>query len=150
MLLGSNRNSHISFGKQIIFIYVIAFLVCLQHLLDPINANAAFERAFIMPDALRNPLIYLNGAIYYFAIGHYDRSQLMLTNLVNMAEQIHMRDEVNAKCMHILIIFNGRLVLQYIHVANTLQTNMPRTLSTSTVAEEATEEFAIVGEPPSS
>lgn len=92
MMLGSKLGQIL---KTTICIYKGFYIVCMKHLNDPVNANAAIERAAIMPDALKNPLIYLNGAIHCYDIGNYERSQLMLTNLINIADHVGLRNDVN-------------------------------------------------------
>lgn len=96
MLLGSKLKLWSIFQSHHLnlFLNFNLYIVCLKHLSDPTNANAAFERAAIMPDALKNPLIYLNCAIHCYQIGHFDRSQLMLTNLINIAEHLCLRNDV--------------------------------------------------------
>lgn len=67
--------------------------VCLKHLNDPKNAYIAFERAAMMSDAIKNPLIYLNFAIYCYEIGQHPQARTFLDN----AMQIKMRADVRRK-----------------------------------------------------
>lgn len=49
----------------------------------------------MLPEAIKNPLIYLNFAIYCHETGRIEQSQLNLSNFANMTEQMKMRIEVN-------------------------------------------------------
>lgn len=48
----------------------------------------------MLPEAIKNPLIYLNFAIYCFETGRIEQSQLNLSNFAQMTEQMKVRIEV--------------------------------------------------------
>lgn len=64
---------------------------------DTENAYLAFERATILPEAIKNPLIYLNFAIYCFETGRIEQAQLNLSNFAQMTEQTKVRFEVKKR-----------------------------------------------------
>lgn len=68
--------------------------VCFKHLNDTDNAYLAFERAAMLPEAIKNPLIYLNFAIHCYETGRIEQSQLNLSNFAKMTEQTKLRMEV--------------------------------------------------------
>ncbi|XP_055708438.1 Bardet-Biedl syndrome 4 protein homolog [Phlebotomus papatasi] len=59
---------------------------CLRYLHDRQGAFVAFERSTMQPDALKNPLIYLNFAIFCHEEGKYQQSRVYLTNVIRMSE----------------------------------------------------------------
>ncbi|XP_055626852.1 Bardet-Biedl syndrome 4 protein homolog [Toxorhynchites rutilus septentrionalis] len=76
---------------------------CLRHLNDPGNAYLSLEKSTMLPDAIKNPLINLNFALYCFEIGKYDQSVSYLANFLEMAqhanvhrEYLKMADRLNA------------------------------------------------------
>lgn len=80
-------------GKLIsLFLYI---LVCLRNLNDHGNALLAFERSVMLPDALKNPLIYLNFAIHCWQMKLYDMAQSNLNNFFSASEQVAVRHEVS-------------------------------------------------------
>ncbi|XP_058828963.1 Bardet-Biedl syndrome 4 protein homolog [Topomyia yanbarensis] len=76
---------------------------CLRHLNDPGNAYLSLEKSTMLPDAIKNPLIYLNFALYCFEIDKQDQSVLYLSNFLEMTqhtnvhrEYLKMADRLNA------------------------------------------------------
>lgn len=61
---------------------------------DPDNAYLAFEKAAMLPEAIKNPLIYLNFAIHCHETGRIEQSQLNFSNFEKMTEQMKVRVEV--------------------------------------------------------
>lgn len=55
----------------------------------------AFERSAMLSAAIKNPLIYLNFAIYCFDTGKYDQADLNLKNFLNMSENMKIRADVS-------------------------------------------------------
>ncbi|XP_037046568.1 Bardet-Biedl syndrome 4 protein homolog [Bradysia coprophila] len=68
--------------------------VCFKNLNDMDNAYLAFERAAMLPEAIKNPLIYLNFAIHCYETGRIEQAQLNLSNFAKMTEQTNMRMEI--------------------------------------------------------
>uniref|UniRef100_A0A182Q011 Uncharacterized protein n=1 Tax=Anopheles farauti TaxID=69004 RepID=A0A182Q011_9DIPT len=71
---------------------------CLRHLNDPGNAYLSLEKSTMLPDAIKNPLIYLNFALYCYEIGKSDQSVLYLSNFLEMTQHItylKMADRLN-------------------------------------------------------
>lgn len=60
----------------------------------------------MLPDAIKNPIIYLNFAIYCNELEKYDQAELFLGNFIKMAEHMKIRNE-------------------YIRVANLLRAKLP-------------------------
>lgn len=69
------------------------FSVCLKNLNDHGNAYLAFERSAMLPDAIKNPLIYLNFAIYCWRTKRFEQAAANLDNFFNVAKSIPMRPE---------------------------------------------------------
>ncbi|XP_050093921.1 Bardet-Biedl syndrome 4 protein homolog [Anopheles aquasalis] len=66
---------------------------CLRHLNDPGNAYLSLEKSTMLPDAVKNPLIYLNFALYCYEIGKPDQSVLYLANFLEMTQHITVHRE---------------------------------------------------------
>uniref|UniRef100_A0A182LWA3 Bardet-Biedl syndrome 4 n=1 Tax=Anopheles culicifacies TaxID=139723 RepID=A0A182LWA3_9DIPT len=66
---------------------------CLRHLNDPGNAYLSLEKSTMLPDAVKNPLIYLNFALYCYEIGKSDQSVLYLSNFLEMTQHITVHRE---------------------------------------------------------
>ncbi|XP_053673947.1 Bardet-Biedl syndrome 4 protein homolog [Anopheles nili] len=66
---------------------------CLRHLNDPGNAYLSLEKSTMLPDAIKNPLIYLNFALYCYEIGKSDQSVLYLSNFLEMTQHITVHRE---------------------------------------------------------
>ncbi|XP_059612656.1 Bardet-Biedl syndrome 4 protein homolog [Phlebotomus argentipes] len=66
---------------------------CLRFLHDRQGAFVAFERSTMQPDALKNPLIYLNFAIFCHEEGKYQQARTYLTNVIKMSETVSIPTE---------------------------------------------------------
>nr|XP_040219935.2 Bardet-Biedl syndrome 4 protein homolog [Anopheles coluzzii] len=66
---------------------------CLRHLNDPGNAYLSLEKSTMLPDAVKNPLIYLNFALYCYEVGKSDQSVLYLSNFLDMTQHITVHRE---------------------------------------------------------
>ncbi|XP_058122864.1 Bardet-Biedl syndrome 4 protein homolog [Anopheles ziemanni] len=66
---------------------------CLRHLNDPGNAYLSLEKSTMLPDAIKNPLIYLNFALYCYEVGKSDQSVLHLSNFLEMTQHITVHRE---------------------------------------------------------
>ncbi|GAB0094562.1 Bardet-Biedl syndrome 4 protein homolog [Sergentomyia squamirostris] len=66
---------------------------CLRFLHDRQGAYVAFERSTMQPDALKNPLIYLNFAIFCHEEGKYQQSRMYLSNVIKMSESMTISTE---------------------------------------------------------
>ncbi|XP_058461211.1 Bardet-Biedl syndrome 4 protein homolog isoform X2 [Malaya genurostris] len=66
---------------------------CLRHLNDPGNAYLSLEKSTMLPDAIKNPLIYLNFALYCFEIGKPEQSVSHLSNFLEMTQHINVHRE---------------------------------------------------------
>ncbi|XP_052895820.1 Bardet-Biedl syndrome 4 protein homolog [Anopheles moucheti] len=66
---------------------------CLRHLNDPGNAYLSLEKSTMLPDAVKNPLIYLNFALYCYETGKSDQSVLYLSNFLDMTQHITVHRE---------------------------------------------------------
>ncbi|XP_055533094.1 Bardet-Biedl syndrome 4 protein homolog isoform X2 [Wyeomyia smithii] len=66
---------------------------CLRHLNDPGNAYLSMEKSTMLPDAIKNPLIYLNFALFCYEIGKPDQSVSYLTNFIEMTQHINVHRE---------------------------------------------------------
>ncbi|XP_053663936.1 Bardet-Biedl syndrome 4 protein homolog [Anopheles marshallii] len=66
---------------------------CLRHLNDPGNAYLSLEKSTMLPDAVKNPLIYLNFALYCYELGKSDQSVLYLSNFLDMTQHITVHRE---------------------------------------------------------
>lgn len=80
-----------------ILYYKKSFLstACLRHLNDPGNAYLSLEKSTMLPDAIKNPLIYLNFALYCYEIGKPDQSVSYLANFLEMTQHISVHREVS-------------------------------------------------------
>lgn len=76
------------------FFYSFPFKVCLTRLNDKQNAFLAFERSIMLPDALKNPLIHLNFAVFCYQNGKFELSLQYLKNFLEMAQQMDVNREV--------------------------------------------------------
>lgn len=97
MLLGSI----VSFIQYFFLVYfsppliiVTTHAVCLKHLNDQENAYLAFERSTMLPEAIKNPLIYLNFTIYCSETNRIIVAQQNLENFQKICEQQTVRGEV--------------------------------------------------------
>ncbi len=55
----------------------------------------------MLPEAIKNPLIYLNFAIHCYETGRIEQAQLNLSNYAKMTEQMKVRIEVqNVYCCY--------------------------------------------------
>lgn len=107
MLLGSKLKSFLClFQSAYIIVSICGFIacfvwfrnsVCLRYLNDHGNASLAFERSVMLPDAIKNPQIYLNYAIYCWRMKRLDLAQSNLNNFVSLSEHIPVRYEVRIK-----------------------------------------------------
>lgn len=70
-------------------------IVCLKNLNDHGNAYLAFERSALLPDASKNPLIYLNVAVYYMQIKRPEMVVVNLNRFFSSAEHVSVRHEVS-------------------------------------------------------
>lgn len=71
--------------------------ISLNYLNDKKNAYIAFERSVMMPEAIKNPLIYLNFSIFCYKSGDddkIDKARLYLGYLYKMKDTIHINREV--------------------------------------------------------
>uniref|UniRef100_A0A8D8FRF7 Bardet-Biedl syndrome 4 protein homolog n=2 Tax=Culex pipiens TaxID=7175 RepID=A0A8D8FRF7_CULPI len=66
---------------------------CLRHLNDPGNAYLSLEKSTMLPDAIKNPLIYLNFALYCYEIGKPDQSVSYLSNFLEMTQHVSVHRE---------------------------------------------------------
>lgn len=94
MLLGGCTMFHFHSNINFTYFYKKKPAVCFKHLSDTDNAYLAFERAAMLPEAIKNPLIYLNFAIHCYETGRIEQSQLNLSNFAKMTEQTKVRMEV--------------------------------------------------------
>lgn len=83
----------------------LSILVCLRHLNDHPNAFLAFERSTMLIDAIQNPLIYLNFAIYCWRTNRIELAQSNLRNFYQMGENVGVRLEVMRRTIHSLLFF---------------------------------------------
>lgn len=67
--------------------------ICLKKLNDKKNAFFAFERATMLPEALKNPLIYLNFAIFCYSLEEEGKSKLYLENFYKLRDSVHVSKE---------------------------------------------------------
>lgn len=74
--------------------YICVYIVCLKHLNDHENAYLAFERSAMLPEAIKNSLIYLNFAIYCSEINRTNVAKQNLANFQKICEQQTVRGEV--------------------------------------------------------
>uniref|UniRef100_A0A182UZC6 Uncharacterized protein n=1 Tax=Anopheles merus TaxID=30066 RepID=A0A182UZC6_ANOME len=72
-----------------------ATTACLRHLNDPGNAYLSLEKSTMLPDAVKNPLIYLNFALYCYEVGKSDQSVLYLSNFLDMTQHITVHREAS-------------------------------------------------------
>lgn len=69
------------------------------------NAFLAFERAAMLPEAIKNPLIYLNFAIHCYETGRIEQAQLNLGNFAKMTEETKVRVEVAGMYEVVVVAF---------------------------------------------
>ncbi|XP_062550533.1 Bardet-Biedl syndrome 4 protein homolog isoform X2 [Armigeres subalbatus] len=72
---------------------LILVTACLRHLNDSGNAYLALEKSTMLPDAIKNPLIYLNFALYCYEIGKPDQSVSYLANFLDTTQHISVHRE---------------------------------------------------------
>lgn len=75
------------------FFFVI-ITVCLRNLNDHGNAYLAFERSVMLPDAVKNPLIYLNFAVYNMQMKRYELAVANINDFFSVVEHVNVRKEV--------------------------------------------------------
>lgn len=92
MLLGSECSAYTNSSDLVIFISVS---VCLKHLNDHGNAYLAFERSVMLPDAIKNPLIYLNFAVYCWRTKRFEQAAANLDNFFNLTSSMNVKHEVH-------------------------------------------------------
>lgn len=92
MLLGSEV--YLTF-IYLMFIDSMFSVVCLQYLNDVDNSQVAFKKSIMLPNAIKNPLIYLNYSIFCNEFLH-DSMQMhqYLNNFYNLSESIKVPSEV--------------------------------------------------------
>ncbi|XP_058065849.1 Bardet-Biedl syndrome 4 protein homolog [Anopheles bellator] len=66
---------------------------CLRHLNDPGNAYLSLEKSTMLPEAIKNPLIYLNFALYCYEVGKLDQAVMYLSNFLEMTQHITVHRE---------------------------------------------------------
>ena len=54
----------------------------------------AFERSVMLPDAIKNTMIYLNFAAYCFQMDKFEPAELYVENFIKMSEHMRIRNEV--------------------------------------------------------
>lgn len=92
MLLGSMS---CPFSLEYSFFLALSFIVvCLKNLNDYGNAYLAFERSVMLSDAIKNPLIYLNFAIFCWRTKRFDLAHANLQNFYDLANSTNVRHEV--------------------------------------------------------
>ncbi|XP_001653286.2 Bardet-Biedl syndrome 4 protein homolog [Aedes aegypti] len=122
---------------------------CLRHLNDAGNAYLSLEKSTMLPDAIKNPLIYLNFALYCYEIGKPDQSVSYLANFLEMTQHISvhreylkMADRLNAALSSSVTTGQGLLLpsvaVEAQHRAATATVDM--TASTSNNEDETTPE----------
>ncbi|XP_063697926.1 Bardet-Biedl syndrome 4 protein homolog [Culicoides brevitarsis] len=67
--------------------------VCLTRLNDKQNAYVAFEKSVTLPDALKNPLIYLNFAVFCYQNDRPAQALQFLNNFLEMAQNMDVNRE---------------------------------------------------------
>ena len=139
MLLGGES---ISYRKPTRLIVTLSFsAVCLKNLNDHENAYLAFERSAILSDAIRNPLIYLNCAIYCIRTKRFDKAKSYLENLFKMLEHINVRNEVGRR-RHAFTASWTKSSLsfsQYKKLAERLYQQLPNAVESTEQAEQLAE-----------
>lgn len=80
----------------------------MRHLNDQANAFLAFERSTMLIDAIKNPLIYLNFAIYCWRTNRIELAQLHLRNFYQMSDNMAVRPEV---CVYSFDDSNMRVII---------------------------------------
>lgn len=70
--------------------------VCLKNLNDYGNAFLAFERSVMLPDAIKNPLIYLNFSIFCWRTKRFELANANLNNFYDLAGGMNVRHEVSS------------------------------------------------------
>ncbi|XP_055318142.1 Bardet-Biedl syndrome 4 protein homolog [Sitodiplosis mosellana] len=70
--------------------------ICLRNLNDHGNAYLAFERSVMLPDAVKNPLIYLNSAVYNMQMKRYELAVANINNFFSVVEHVNVRNEFKA------------------------------------------------------
>ncbi len=84
--------------------------VCLYYLSDLENAEIAFKKSLLFSSAIKNPLIYLNYAIFcYECLRDITQSQQYLSNFYNLCESI-------------------KIPIEYVRVADRLNLKLPDTM----------------------
>lgn len=73
----------------------------------------------MLPDAIKNPLIYLNFAIHCYETGRVEQSQLNLGNFAKMTEQMKVRIEV--KILRILRMMKETIQLFYLQIVKAFE-----------------------------
>lgn len=64
--------------------------ICLKKFKDMKNAYLVLEKATLLPEALKNPLIYLNFALFCYEIKDDEKSKLYLDNFYKMRDTMHV------------------------------------------------------------
>lgn len=78
----------------------LLFTVCLKNLNDYGNAFLALERSVMLPDAIRNPLIYLNFSIFCWRTKRFEMASANLNNFYDLANSTNVRHEVSSLIQH--------------------------------------------------
>lgn len=97
MLLGSTWKNVFKTLKRSRFnqkISFFSFVVVLKNLNDLDNAYLAMEKSAMLPEAIKNPLIYLNFAIFCAEIERTEQAWSSLDNFNEIANQTRVKNEV--------------------------------------------------------
>lgn len=79
---------------MVLFLLCDFVTVCLRNLNDHGNAYLAFERSVMLPDAVKNPLIYLNFAVYNMQMKRYELAVANINDFFSVVEHVNVRNEV--------------------------------------------------------
>lgn len=89
------RCHFVEFGFSLKSVFYLR-LVCLKNLKDHGNAFLALERSVMLPDAIKNPLIYLNFSIFCWRTKRFALANANLNNFYNLANSMSVRHEVSS------------------------------------------------------
>lgn len=108
----------------------------------------AFERSVMLPDAIRNPIIYLNFAIYCWRTKRFELANANLSNFYDLTNSMNIRHEVSSSTPH---FFSLRQLLnefafsfgqQFKLIADKLKKCLPQT--TANDADNGNSDGAII------
>lgn len=80
----------------------------------------------MLPEAIKNPLIYLNFAIYCYETGRIEQSQLNLSNFAKMTEQMKVRVEVRTLGWAKIQELNKKILLQIVKAFEKLSSELSK------------------------